>query len=150
MFERYLETLSQLWQYIQVLRTTGTVKNRQAQRFFFYFVLLSCIYIQRSKHDGPKKPMSRYITTSLLMPLLVGPMGYRPIFFFLLLSLLLLQSLSSSSSFPHFYLLQTSQPIHFLKACENSYSKTNREHKYKDKDECKDNDKDKDAERTTE
>ena len=121
MFERYLETLSQLWQYIQVLRTTGSVKNRQAQ-FFFYFVLLSCIYIQRSKYDGPKKPMSRYITTSLLMPLFVGPIGYRPIFFFLLLLLLLLQSLSSSSSFPHFYLLQTSQPIHFLKAYENSYN----------------------------
>ena len=81
----------------------------------------------------------------------VGPIGYRPTFcFFLLLLLLLLQSLSSSSSFTHFYLLQTTQPIHFLKAYENSYSNTNREHKYKDKDECKDNDKDKDAERTTE
>ena len=79
--------------------------------------------------------------------IIVGPIGYRPTFCFFLL---LLQSLSSSSSFPHFYLLQTSQPIHFLKAYENSYSNTNREHKYKDKDECKDNDKDKDAERTTE
>ena len=28
MFERYLETLSQLWQYIQVLRTAGTVKKQ--------------------------------------------------------------------------------------------------------------------------
>ena len=84
--------------------------------------------------------------------IIVGPIGYRPTFcfFLLLLLLLLLQSLSSSSSFTHFYLLQTSQPIHFLKAYENSYSNTNREHKYKDKDECKDNDKDKDAERTTE
>ena len=94
--------------------------------------------------------MSRYITTSLLMPLFVGPIGYRPIFFFLLLLLLLLQSLSSSSSFPHFYLPQTPQPIHFLKAYDNSYSKTNREHKYKDKDEDKENDKDKDGERITE
>ena len=85
---------------------------------------------------------------------IVGPIGYRPIFCFflllLLLLLLLLQSLSSSSSFPHFYLPQTPQPIHFLKAYDNSYSKTNREHKYKDKDEYKDNDKDKDTERTTE
>ena len=37
---------------------------------------------------------------------------------------------------------QTPKPIHFLKAYDNSYSKMNREHKYKDKDECKDNDKD--------
>ena len=39
------------------------------------------------------------------------------------------------------------KPIHFLKAYDNSYSKMNREHKYKDKDkdEYKDNDKDKDA-----
>ena len=75
---------------------------------------------------------------------IVGPIGYRPTFcFFLLLLLrLLLQSLSSSSSFPHFYLPQTPQPIHFPKAYDNSYSKTNREHKYKDKDEYKDNDKD--------
>ena len=42
---------------------------------------------------------------------------------------LLLQSLSS---FLHFYLPQTPQPIHFPKAYDNSYSKTNREHKYKD------------------
>ena len=42
------------------------------------------------------------------------------------------------------------KPIHFQKAYDNSYSKMNKEHKYKDKDECKDNDKDKDAERTTE
>ena len=40
--------------------------------------------------------------------------------------------------------------VHFLKAYDNSYSKMNREHKYKDKDEYKDNDKDKDAERITE
>ena len=79
---------------------------------------------------------------------IVGPIGYRPTSCFFLL--LLLQSLSSSSSFPHFYLPQTPQPIHFLKAYDNSYSKTNREHKYKDKDEYKDNDKDKDTERTTE
>ena len=46
MFERYLETLSQLWQYIQVLRTTGTVKNRQAQRFFF---ILYCYHVFTSK-----------------------------------------------------------------------------------------------------
>ena len=38
------------------------------------------------------------------------------------------------------------QPIYFLKANDNSYSKMKREHKYKDKD----NDKDKDAERITE
>ena len=86
--------------------------------------------------------------------LIVGPIGYRPIFCFflllLLLLLLLLQSLSSSSSFPHFYLPQTPQPIHFLKAYDNSYSKTNREHKYKDKDEYKDNDKDKDTEKVPE
>ena len=66
----------------------------------------------------------------------VGPIGYRPTSCFflllLLLLLLLLQSLSSSSSFPHFYLPQTPQPIHFPKAYDNSYSKTNREHKYKD------------------
>ena len=68
----------------------------------------------------------------------------------LLLLLLLLQSLSFSSSFHHFYLLQTSKPIHFLKAYEKSYSNTNSEHKYKDKYEYKDNDKDKDTERTTE
>ena len=84
------------------------------------------------------------------LKIIVGPIGYRPTSCFFLLLLLLLQSLSSSSSFHHFYLLETSQPIHFLKAYENSYSNTNREHKYKDKDECKDNDKDKDAERTTE
>ena len=42
------------------------------------------------------------------------------------------------------------KPIHFLKAYDNSYSKMNWEHKYKDKDEYKDNDKDKDAERITE
>ena len=45
----------------------------------------------------------------------------------------------------HFYLPQTPKPIHFLKAYDNSYSKMNKEHKYKDKDEYKDNDKDKDA-----
>ena len=92
----------------------------------------------------------RFVTQSFV----VGPIGYRPIpgifLLLLLLLLLLLQSLSSSSSFPHFYLPQTPQPIHFLKAYDNSYSKTNREHKYKDKDEYKDNDKDKDTERTTE
>ena len=44
----------------------------------------------------------------------------------------------------------TPNPIHFLKAYDNSYSKMNREHTYKDKDEYKDNDKDKDAERITE
>ena len=66
--------------------------------------------------------------------MIVGPIGYRPTSCFFLL-LLLLQSLSSSSSFPHFYLPQTPQPIHFPKAYDNSYSKTNREHKYKDKDE---------------
>ena len=44
----------------------------------------------------------------------------------------------------------TPKPIHFLKAYDNSYSKMNREHKYKDKDEYKDNNKDKDAERITE
>ena len=44
----------------------------------------------------------------------------------------------------HFYLPQTPKPIHFLKAYDNSYSKMNREHKYKDKD------KDKDAEKITE
>ena len=91
---------------------------------------------------------------SVTNKLFVGPIGYRPTSCFflllLLLLLLLLQSLSSSSSFHHFYLHETSQPIHFLKAYDNSYSKTNREHKYKDKDECKDNDKDKDAERTPE
>ena len=37
--------------------------------------------------------------------------------------------------------------IHFLKAYDNSYSKMNKEHKYKDKDEYKDNDKDKSAEK---
>ena len=79
---------------------------------------------------------------------IVGPIGYRPTSCFFLL--LLLQSLSSSSSSPHFYLPQTPQPIHFMKAYDNSYSKTNREHKYKDKDEYKDNDKDKDTERITE
>ena len=42
------------------------------------------------------------------------------------------------------------KPNHFQKAYDNSYSKMNKEHKYKDKDEYKDNDKDKDAERTTE
>ena len=42
------------------------------------------------------------------------------------------------------------KPIHFLKAYDDSYSKMNREHKYKDKDEYKDNDKDKDAERLNE
>ena len=42
------------------------------------------------------------------------------------------------------------KPIHFQKAYDNSYSKMNKEHKYKDKDEYKDNDKDKDAERITE
>ena len=80
---------------------------------------------------------------------IVGPIGYRPIFCFFLL---LLQSLSSSSSFPHFYLPQTPQPIHFPKAYDNSFSKTNREHKYKGKNEYKDNDKDKDtdADRITE
>ena len=35
----------------------------------------------------------------------------------------------------HFYLPQTPKPIHFLKAYDNSYSKMNKEHKYKDKDE---------------
>ena len=40
------------------------------------------------------------------------------------------------------------KPIHILKAYDNSYSKMNKEHKYKDKDEYKDNDKD--AERITE
>ena len=44
----------------------------------------------------------------------------------------------------------TPKPIHFQKAYDNSYSKMNKEHKYKDKDEYKDNDKDKDVERTTE
>ena len=83
-----------------------------------------------------------------ILSMVVGPIGYRPTFCFFLL--LLLQSLSSSSSFPHFYLPQTPQPIHFPKAYDNSYSKTNREHKYKDKDEYKDNDKDKDTERITE
>ena len=42
------------------------------------------------------------------------------------------------------------KPIHFLKAYDDSYSKKNREYKYKDKDEYKDNDKNKDTERTTE
>ena len=37
------------------------------------------------------------------------------------------------------------KPIHFLKAYDDSYSKMNKEYKYKDKDEYKDNDKDKDA-----
>ena len=50
----------------------------------------------------------------------------------------------------HFYFPHTPKPIHFLKAYDNSYSKMNKEHKYKDKDEYKDNDKDKDAERITE
>ena len=72
----------------------------------------------------------------LIHYIIVGPIGYRPTSCFflllLLLLLLLLQSLSSSSSFPHFYLPQTPQPIHFPKAYDNSYSKTNREHKYKD------------------
>ena len=49
MFERYLETLSQLWQYIQVLRTTGTVKNRQVQRFFF---ILYCYYVFTSNDQN--------------------------------------------------------------------------------------------------
>ena len=39
----------------------------------------------------------------------------------------------------------TPKPIYFLKAYDNTYSKMNYEHKYKDKDEYKDNDKDKDA-----
>ena len=51
---------------------------------------------------------------------------------------------------PQFYMPQTPKPIHFLKAYDNSYSKMNREHKYKDKDEYKDKDKDKDAEKITE
>ena len=50
----------------------------------------------------------------------------------------------------HFYLPQTLKPIHFLKAYDSSYSKMNKEHKYKDKDEYKDNDKDKGAKRITE
>ena len=45
---------------------------------------------------------------------------------------------------------QTLKPIHFLKAYDSSYSKINKEDKYKDKDEYKDNDKDKDAERIIE
>ena len=54
----------------------------------------------------------------------------------------------SSSIFPF---LSVGRPaIHFLKAYDNSYSKMNKEHKYKDKDEYKDNDKDKDVERMTE
>ena len=42
------------------------------------------------------------------------------------------------------------KPKNFVKAYDNSYSKINKEHKYKDQDEYKDNDKDKDAERITE
>ena len=45
----------------------------------------------------------------------------------------------------HFYLPHTPKPIHFLKAYDNSYSKMNIEHKYKDKDEYKDNDEHKDV-----
>ena len=39
------------------------------------------------------------------------------------------------------------KPIHFLKAYDNSYSKTAKEHKYKDKDDYKDKDKDKEKEK---
>ena len=46
---------------------------------------------------------------------------------------------SSTSSCP--------KPMHFLKAYDNSYSKMNKEHKYKNKDEYKENDKDKDLKR---
>ena len=55
-----------------------------------------------------------------------------------------------TSSPPPLLLAKTPKPIPFLKAYDNSYSKMNKEHKYKDKDEYKDNDKDKDAERITE
>ena len=47
-------------------------------------------------------------------------------------------------------MLQTPKPIHFLKACDESYSKIKKEHKYKDKDEYKDNDKDNDKDKDTE
>ena len=62
MFERYLETLSQLWQYIQVLRTTGTVKNRQAQRFFF---ILYCYHVFTSKDQNMMAQKSQWVATSL-------------------------------------------------------------------------------------
>ena len=53
-------------------------------------------------------------------------------------------------SFTSSFFSQAPKPIHFLNAYDNSYSKMNKEHKYKDKDEYKDNDKDKDAEKITE
>ena len=56
MFERYLETLSQLWQYIQVLRTTGTVKNRQVQRFVF---ILYCYHVFTSKDQNMEAQKSQ-------------------------------------------------------------------------------------------
>ena len=55
-----------------------------------------------------------------------------------------------TSSPPPILLAPDPKPIHFRKAYDNSYSKMNKEHKYKDKDEYKDNDEDKDAERITE
>ena len=42
-----------------------------------------------------------------------------------------------TSSPPPLLLAPDPKPIHFLKAYDNSYSKMNREHKYKDKDEYK-------------
>ena len=56
MFERYLETLSQLWQYIQVLRTTGTLKNRQVQRFVF---ILYCYHVFTSKDQNMEAQKSQ-------------------------------------------------------------------------------------------
>ena len=62
MFERYLETLSQLWQYIQVLRTTGTVKKQTVfagTKIFFIFALLSNVFTPKDQNmTAPKEPVS--------------------------------------------------------------------------------------------
>ena len=52
MFERYLETLSQLWQYIQVLRTTGTVKKTVFASAKIFFLILSCYHVFTSKDEN--------------------------------------------------------------------------------------------------
>ena len=65
----YFRCLKDTWklylnflQYIQVLKTTGTVKNRQAQRFFF---ILYCYHVFTSKDQNMMAQKSQWVATSL-------------------------------------------------------------------------------------